>query len=229
MSPSTNTTPTEHAAYARPASTGVRVSWFAARMVARQQKGSFKLRPRVTPPETAVSDVSTLCDRRSTQHEGSRRTRATHAIRDIGSCKLKLGVEKPGAGSLITVIGARGHDWPSRGGGRRSRFSGSRKSRRLQMFAGTDVPARVERVVSAPRWTSAETAGNVRFKRTCKRRDAIVRMETASVGPSPAQLTELRLLYTMSRSRGFPRRRTGSRNRRFRAVFAGIARDASNG
>jgi hypothetical protein len=42
----------------------------------------------------------------------------------------------------------------------------------------------------------AETAGNVRFKRTCERRDARVRRETASEGRSPAQLTELRLLYT---------------------------------
>jgi len=42
----------------------------------------------------------------------------------------------------------------------------------------------------------AETAGNVRFKRPCERRDASVSLETASAGPSPAQLTELRLLYT---------------------------------
>src|SRR5580765_2885347 len=66
----------------------------------------------------------------------------------------------------------------------------------------------------------AETDRNVRFKRTCERRDPSVSRETASEGPSPAQLTELRLLYTMSRSRDFPRRRTGSRNRRFRSVSA---------
>jgi len=43
---------------------------------------------------------------------------------------------------------------------------------------------------------AAETAGHVRFKRPCERRDANVSRETASEGPSPAQLTELRLLYT---------------------------------
>jgi hypothetical protein len=43
---------------------------------------------------------------------------------------------------------------------------------------------------------SAEMAGNVRFKRPCERRDANVSRETESEGPSPAQLTELRLLYT---------------------------------
>jgi len=61
-----------------------------------------------------------------------------------------------------------------------------------------------------------------RFRRTCERRDASASRETASAGPSPAQLTELRLLYTITRSRGFPRRRTGSRNRRpcRRAAFS---------
>jgi len=68
-----------------------------------------------------------------------------------------------------------------------------------------------------------------------------VSRETASAGPSPAQLAELRLLYTNTRSRGFPRRRTGSpepqvagrfpgtfggqagsRNRRFLAVSAEV-------
>jgi len=43
---------------------------------------------------------------------------------------------------------------------------------------------------------AAETGGNVQFKRTCERRDASVNRETASAGPGPAQLTELRLLYT---------------------------------
>jgi hypothetical protein len=42
----------------------------------------------------------------------------------------------------------------------------------------------------------AEAAGSVRFKRPCERRVAGVSRETASGGPSPAQLTELRLLYT---------------------------------
>src|SRR5215467_10491577 len=78
-------------------------------------------------------------------------TTRDNAIRAIGSRKLKLGVEKRGAGTLISMIGARGQDWPSRGGGRRSHFSGSRKSRRLQMFAGTDTPPRVVRVVFALR------------------------------------------------------------------------------
>ena len=49
----------------------------------------------------------------------------------------------------------------------------------------------------------AETDRNLRFKRTCERRAASVSRETASEGPSPAQLTELRLRYTMTRSRGF--------------------------
>jgi hypothetical protein len=67
---------------------------------------------------------------------------------------------------------------------------------------------------------NAETDRTLRFKRTVERRDTSVSRETASEGPSPAQLTELRLLYTMTRSRGFPRRRPGSRNRRVRAVSA---------
>ena len=66
----------------------------------------------------------------------------------------------------------------------------------------------------------------MRFRRTCERRDASVSRETASAGPSPAQLTELRLLYTLSRSRGFPRRRTGSRNRMFLSGFRGNRRTA---
>jgi hypothetical protein len=70
---------------------------------------------------------------------------------------------------------------------------------------------------------NAETDRTLRFKRTVERRDTSVSRETASEGPSPAQLTELRLLYTMTRSRGFPRRRTGSRNRRFRDVSATVA------
>jgi len=39
------------------------------------------------------------------------------------------------------------------------------------------------------------TARNGLRKRTCERRDAGGRRETANAGPSPAQLTELRLLY----------------------------------
>jgi hypothetical protein len=70
---------------------------------------------------------------------------------------------------------------------------------------------------------SQKSDRNVRFKRTCERRDPSVSRETASAGPSPAQLTELRLLYTLTRSRGFPRRRTGSQNRRFRADFCPLA------
>jgi hypothetical protein len=37
-----------------------------------------------------------------------------------------------------------------------------------------------------------EMAGNMRWKRTCERRDPSARRETASGRPSPAQLTELR-------------------------------------
>jgi hypothetical protein len=42
----------------------------------------------------------------------------------------------------------------------------------------------------------AETDRKHAVQRTCERRDASVSRETASEGPSPAQLTELRLLYT---------------------------------
>ena len=44
--------------------------------------------------------------------------------------------------------------------------------------------------------------------RTCERRDARGRRKTASAGPSPGEVTNLAGAVPMSRTSGFPRRRT---------------------
>jgi hypothetical protein len=56
------------------------------------------------------------------------------AIRITGAANTKLGVEKRGGGNKITVWRSRPFG-RHRVGGRRSRFSASRKSRRLLSFA----------------------------------------------------------------------------------------------
>jgi len=51
----------------------------------------------------------------------------------------------------------------------------------------------------------------------CERRVVRDRRETASEGPSPAQLTELRLLVHTNPKERFPAASSGSRNRMFLA------------